>query len=109
MIAKKLFFTIIFIHFFQYVRERNLNYFHHLQISKKNVLMHRPVAKDRPWLSRQQALKAHCSNICNVQQFVFKGQTKVMSSNSISLDPFEWTYKKAVLFTSNTRVFCFFD
>ena len=45
MIAKKTFFIIIFIYFFQYVRERNLNYFNFLKVSKKNVLMHRPSIK----------------------------------------------------------------
>ena len=43
MIAKKIFFNIISIYFFQYVTGRNLEYFNIWKI-----LMHRPVAKDRP-------------------------------------------------------------
>jgi hypothetical protein len=52
MIAKNLFLIIIFIYFFQYVTGRNLEYVIQLleNLKKKNVLMHRPVAKDRPWV-----------------------------------------------------------
>ena len=45
MISKKLFPIIIFIYFFQYANERNLNYFNSQKVSKKNVLMHRPSIK----------------------------------------------------------------
>ena len=45
MISKKLFPIIIFIYFFQYVSERNLNYFKFQKVSKKNVLMHHPSIK----------------------------------------------------------------
>ena len=45
MISKKLFPIIIFIYFFPYANERNLNYFNFQKVSKKNVLMHRPPIK----------------------------------------------------------------
>ena len=45
MISKKLFPIIIFIYFFQYASERNLNYFNFQKVSKKNVLMQRPSIK----------------------------------------------------------------
>ena len=45
MISKNLFPIIIFIYFFQYASERNLNYFTFSKVSKKNVLMHHPSIK----------------------------------------------------------------
>ena len=45
MISKKLFPIIIFIYFFQYVSERNLNYFNFQKVSKKKVPMHHPSIK----------------------------------------------------------------
>ena len=54
MISKKLFPIIIFIHFYQYASEGNLNYyasegnlnyFNFQKVSKQNVLMHRPSIK----------------------------------------------------------------
>ena len=45
MISKKLFPIIIFIYFFQYASEMNLNYFNFQKFSKKYMLMHRPSIK----------------------------------------------------------------
>ena len=48
MIAKKLFFIIIFI-FFPICKRKEFKLFQLLENFKRNVLMHRPSAKDRPW------------------------------------------------------------
>ena len=46
MISKKIFPIIILIYFFQYVKERNLNYFNFQKVSKTKVLMlHHPCIK----------------------------------------------------------------
>ena len=44
---------IIFIYCFQYVTEMNLEYFNFQQISYFFVGLHRPVAKDRSWISQR--------------------------------------------------------
>ena len=51
---RKLFFIIYFIHFFQNVRERNLDYFNFQKPKKIDVLMHRPIAKDRPFFRQHK-------------------------------------------------------
>ena len=54
MISKKLFPIIILIYFFQYVSERNLNYFNFQKVSKKNVPMHHPsIKKSLTYLTRK--------------------------------------------------------
>ena len=67
MISKKLFPIIIFIYFFQYVRERNLNYFNFQKVSKKNVLMHRPSI--RKSLIYTQQLRAVQASLAQLAKF----------------------------------------
>ena len=65
-------FIIIFINFFQYVRERDLNYFHFWKISKIYVLLHLPVAKDCSLISMQLQIILKIRKKCRILESVLK-------------------------------------
>ena len=78
MISKNLFPIIIFIYFFQYVSERNLDYFNFQKVSKKNVSMHHPYIK---------------KSLTSTTMYLYLGpafQSGVFFSNFIQLDGIEY-------------------